>query len=122
MYLHELAKSFTDVVEFDPLGIKSSDVSFVLLIYPHSPSVCSMSRADGWIIISGIDLPEIRNIIIVPMGSVTYNEIKIAKYLEGNNSTILTENRLQFRYSFVSYNKRTIISVLLLSCKGQLNC
>jgi hypothetical protein len=61
-----------------------------------------MSRADGLIIISGICLPEIRNITIVPMGSVTYNEIKIAKYLEGNNSTILTENRLQFRYSSVS--------------------
>jgi hypothetical protein len=33
-----------------------SDVSCVLLIYPHSPSVCSMSRADGLIIISGIAL------------------------------------------------------------------
>jgi hypothetical protein len=92
MYLHDLAKSFTDVVELDPLGIKSSDMSFVLLIYPHSPSVCSMSRADGLIIIVGIKLPEILKVIIVPMGSVTYNEIKITKYLEGNNSTILAEN------------------------------
>jgi hypothetical protein len=102
MYLHDLANTSAEAAELDPLGIKSSDVSFVLLIYPHSPSVCSMSRADGLIIISGIYLPEIRNIIIVPMGSVTNNEIKIAKYLEGNNSTILTENRLQFRYSSVS--------------------
>jgi hypothetical protein len=92
MYLHDLAKSFTDVVELDPLGIKSSDMSFVLLIYPHSPSVCSISRADGLIIIVGIKLPEILKVIIVPMGSVTYYEIKITKYLEGNNSTILTEN------------------------------
>jgi hypothetical protein len=68
-----------------------------------------MSRADGLIIISGIYLPEIRNIIIVPMGSVTYNEIKITKYSEGNNSTIVAENRSEFgnfvitliRYSFV---------------------
>ena len=91
-----MAKSFTDVVELDPLGIKSSDVSFVLLIYPHSPSVCSMSRADGLILIVGIKLPEIRNVITVPMGSVTYNEIKITQYLEGKNSTILTENRSEF--------------------------
>jgi hypothetical protein len=92
MYLHDLAKSFADVAELDPLGIKSSDVSWVLLIYPHSPSVCSMSRADGLIAIVGIELPEIRKVIIVPMGSVTYYEIEIIKYLEGNNSTILTEN------------------------------
>jgi hypothetical protein len=51
-----------------------------------------MSRADGLIIIVGIKLPEILKVIIVPMGSVTYNEIKITKYLEGNNSTILAEN------------------------------
>jgi hypothetical protein len=55
-----------------------------------------MSRADGLIIISGIYLPEIRNIIIVPMGSVTYNEIKITQYLEGKNSTMLTEHRSEF--------------------------
>ena len=96
MYLHDLAKSSADAAELDPLGIKSSDVSCVLLIYPHSPSVCSMSRADGLIVIVGIELPEMRNVIIVPMGSVTYNEIKITKYLEGNNSTILTENRSGF--------------------------
>ena len=74
-----MAKSLSDVVELDPLGLKSSDMSFVLLIYPHSPSVCSMSRADGLIVIVGIKLPEIWNVIIVPMGSVTYNEIKITK-------------------------------------------
>ena len=92
MYLHDLANSFADVAELDPLGIKSSEVSWVLLIYPHSPSVCSMSRADGLIDIVGIELPEIRKVIIVPMGSVTYNEINITKYLEGNNSTILAVN------------------------------
>jgi hypothetical protein len=55
-----------------------------------------MSRADGLIVIVGIDLPAIRNVIIVPMGSVTYNEIKITKYLERKNSAILTENRSEF--------------------------
>jgi hypothetical protein len=30
------------------------------------------------------------------MGSVTYSEIKITKYLEGNNSTIVAENRSGF--------------------------
>ena len=69
----------------DPLGIKSSDVSRVLLIYPHSSSVRSMSRADGLIVIVDIELPEIQNVIIVPMGNVTYNEIKIIQYLEGYN-------------------------------------
>ena len=59
MYLHDLAETSTDATELDPLGIKSSDMSFVLLIYPHSPSVCSMSRADGWIAKVGIELPEI---------------------------------------------------------------
>jgi hypothetical protein len=59
MYLHDLAKSSTDVAELDPLGVNSSDVSCVLLIYPHSPSVCSMSRADGLILLTGIELPEI---------------------------------------------------------------
>ena len=59
MYLHDLAKSSADVAELDPLGVKSSDVSCVLLIYPHSPSVCSMSRADGLILLTGIELPEI---------------------------------------------------------------
>jgi len=96
MYLHDLANTAADATELDPLGIKSSDVSRVLLIYPHSPSVCSISRADGFIVMVGIELPEIRNVIIVPMGSVTYNEIKITKYLEGKNSTILTENRSGF--------------------------
>jgi hypothetical protein len=51
-----------------------------------------MSRADGLIAIVGIELPEIRKVIIVPMGRITYYEIEITKYLEGNNSTILTEN------------------------------
>ena len=87
MYLHDLANTSDDATELDSLVIKSSDGSCVLLIYPHSPSVCSMSRADGLIAIIGIELPEIRNVIIVPMGSVTYNEIKRTKYLEGNNST-----------------------------------
>jgi hypothetical protein len=55
-----------------------------------------MSRADGLILLTGIELPEIWNVISVPMGSVTYNEIKITKYLEWKNSTILTENRSGF--------------------------
>jgi hypothetical protein len=59
MYLHDLAKSSADVAELDSLGVKSSDVSCVLLIYPHSPSVCYMSKADGLIIITGKELPEI---------------------------------------------------------------
>jgi hypothetical protein len=59
MYLHDLAKAAADTTELDPLGIQSSDVSRVLLIYPHIPSVCSMSRADGWIAKVGIELPEI---------------------------------------------------------------
>ena len=59
MYLHDLAKTSADTTVLDPLGIKSSDMSCVLLIYPHSPSVCSMSRADGWITKVGIELPEI---------------------------------------------------------------
>ena len=96
MYLHDLANTSDDATELDPLGIKSSDGSCVWLIYPHIPSVCSMSRADGLIAKVGIKLPEIWNVIIVPMGSVTYNETKITKYLEGNNSTILTENRSGF--------------------------
>ena len=76
-------------------------MSFVLLIYPHSPSVCSMSRADGLIVMVGIKLPEIWNVIIVPMGSVTYNEIKITKYLEWTNSTILTENRTELIEAYI---------------------
>jgi hypothetical protein len=56
MYLHDLEKTSADAAELEPLGIKSSDVSFVLLIYPHSPSVCSMSRADGLIVIGVIEL------------------------------------------------------------------
>ena len=59
MYLHDLAKSAADTAELDPLGIRSSDVSRVLLIYPHSPSVCSMFSADGCIAKVGIELPEI---------------------------------------------------------------
>jgi len=59
MYLHDLANTAADATELDPLGIKSSDVSRVLLIYPHSPSVCSMSRADGLIAKVGIKPPEI---------------------------------------------------------------
>jgi hypothetical protein len=35
MYLHDLAKSAAETTELDPLGIKSSDMSFVLLIYPQ---------------------------------------------------------------------------------------
>ena len=108
-----MANSSDDVVEVDPLGIKSSDLSLVLLIYPHSPSVCSMSRTDGLIMIDGIKSFLIRNSIIVPMGSVTYYEIKKTQYLEGNSTkqkhvassnplnnlfhmTILKENRSEF--------------------------
>ena len=36
--------------------------------------------------IVGMKLPEIRNAIIVPMGSVTYYKIKIKQYLEGNST------------------------------------
>jgi hypothetical protein len=51
-----------------------------------------LHKTIGLILLTGIELPEIWNVISVPMGSVTYNEIKITKYLEWKNSTILTEN------------------------------
>lgn len=72
LYLHDLAKPYTDdVTKLEPLGIKSSDVSFVLLIKPHSPSVCSISSVDGFIIIPGIHPLETVKLISVPIGSVT---------------------------------------------------
>ena len=61
-------------------------MSFVLLIYPHSPSVCSISRTDGLIVIGEIRLRSIWNIIIVPVGSVTYYVIKKTQYLKENST------------------------------------
>ena len=100
-----MAKSFADVVELKPLGIKSSDMSFVLLIYPHSPSVCSISRTDGLIEIGEIRVPSTRNIIIVPMGSVTYYEI-ITQYLEGNRTKqkhVGSSSPLKHRFHTTTY-------------------
>lgn len=74
-YRHEFTNSvLDDIAVVDPLGTKSSDESFVWLINPQIPSLCSISKAEGLSVIVGIQFPLTRILISVPIGSVTFNE------------------------------------------------